>query len=198
MATRPVYQFKITLKGIRPPIWRRIQVSDLYSFWDLHVAIQDAMGWFDCHLHVFQIQDPLTGERLELGIPDDLGELKILPDWDYKIRNYLTPEHPRMTYEYDFGDSWRHSVVLEAVCEKVPGKKYPAILGGRRACPPEDVGGIWGYEHFREIIADPGHPEYRETMAWAGGNFDPERFNPANVHFSSPRARLKYAFEDHF
>ena len=142
-----VYQFKITLGGIEPPIWRRIQVPGSYSFWDLHVAIQDAMGWTDCHLHVFRILDPGTDDTEEIGIPNEdrfVGEPEILPGWDLSIKNYFSEANTRATYEYDFGDGWKHEIVLEKIFPRKPGTKYPTCIEGRRACPPEDCGGFPG------------------------------------------------------
>ena len=194
MALRPVFQFKITLVGSRPPIWRRIQVSDLYSFWDLHVAIQDAMGWLDSHLHLFQIKDPVTGQLEQFGIPDDFDELGVQPGWDHKIRDYFSMSNPKARYDYDFGDCWHHRIELEGVFPKEKNVRYPICLAGQRACPPEDVGGIRGYESFLEILMNPADEEYKEMLDWVGGDFQPEIFDPAKVHFSKPKERLRYAF----
>jgi len=105
-----IYQFKITLKGIKPPIWRRIQVPETYTFWDLHVAIQDSMGWSDYHLHQFEILDPSIGKKVLIGIPDDENDwlIKTLPDWKQKISRYFSMENSKANYEYDFGDGWEH------------------------------------------------------------------------------------------
>lgn len=101
-----VYQFHISLPNLAPPIWRRIQVPANYSFWDLHVAIQDAMGWLDYQLHVFRILNPESDSVEEIGIPDDMGELDFLPGWDLRIADCFSLENPRAEYEYDFGDCW--------------------------------------------------------------------------------------------
>jgi hypothetical protein len=112
------HRFHIELEGIDPPIWRRIRLPSSYSFWDLHVAIQDAMGWLDCHLHLFHVRNPETGELESIGIPDDepyLDEPLCLPGWDVSIARYFVNEGDTASYEYDFGDDWRHTVVLEGV-----------------------------------------------------------------------------------
>ena len=149
-----VYQFKITLNDIRPPIWRRIQVPETYSFWDLHVVIQDAMGWLDYHLHQFDINNPSTGMKENIGIPDDDFEMDydIHPGWEKKIKHYFSMDNKKAMYSYDFGDDWRHTVILEKILLRDKNIDYPTCIKGKRACPPEDCGGVWGYTDFLEII----------------------------------------------
>ncbi len=187
-----VYQFKISLKGIRPPIWRRIQVPENYTFWDLHVAIQDAMGWSDYHLHLFEIIDPSTGRKCEIGIPDPDGE--VLPGWEQKIADYFSMENPEADYIYDFGDNWEHRIKLEKILPKEKDVKYPRCIGGRRACPPEDCGGIWGYKEVLKAIKDPDNERYKEILEWVGDEFDPEHFDVKEVVFGDPDKRLKDVF----
>jgi len=197
MATRPVLQFKITLQGIVPSIWRRIQISDLCSFWDLHVAIQDAMGWLDCHLHHFEMNHSIEKGKEHMGIPDDDGfddVLKTLPGWDYRVKDYLII-NKQFIYEYDYGDGWIHLIEFEGEYPKQDNIKYPVCLDGERACPPEDVGGIPGYEHLIEVINKPKHPERKEILEWVGGSYDPNHFDPKKVKFDNPTKRWKKAFE---
>ena len=194
-----IYQFKITLKGIKPPIWRRIQVPQTYSFWDLHVAIQNAMGWLDYHLHQFHVKNKATAGRLIIGIPmEEYKDIdpKVLPGWKYKIADYINKENETIDYEYDFGDSWQHLVKLEKILPREKGIEYPKCTGGKRACPPEDVGGIGGYEYFLEVINDLDNEEHDEILEWAGGRFDPEEFDIEAVEFEDPDERLKEAIED--
>jgi hypothetical protein len=188
-----VYQFKITLEGIRPPIWRRIQVPETYSFWDLHVAIQDAMGWLDYHLHEFTIRDPSTGSIVEIGFPDDEFGRKILTEWNQKIARYFSLKNSSAEYLYDFGDNWVHRLKLEKILPREKLVNYPICIKGKRAAPAEDCGGAGGYEDLLEIIKNPGHKEYEETMEWLGGEFDPEYFDPKAVNFDDPAGRLKIA-----
>jgi len=197
MTQRPVLQFKITLLDIEPTIWRRIQVSDLCTFWDLHVAIQDVMGWKDCHLHQFQIIHPKTQQKEFMGIPDEDGIsiYNTLPGWNYKIKDYLATNE-KMLYEYDFGDGWMHSVAFEGQCEKQSKQKYPVCLDGERACPPEDVGGILGFYNFLETIKDPKNEDYESMLTWVGGYYDPAEFEARKIKFDNPSKRWKYAFED--
>ncbi len=192
------YQFRVTLKRIDPPVWRRIVVPASYSFWDLHVGIQDSMGWLDCHLHAFRVRNPNTGEADEIGIPDDEAlddEVQVLPGWDIPLVAYFQEPGDRAEYEYDFGDGWEHDVLLEQVTSRVPGGKYPVCIEGARKCPPEDCGGTHGYEEMLKVLRDPSHEEYESTLQWVGGRYDPDAFDPKRVRFDSPRKRWKIAFE---
>jgi hypothetical protein len=186
-----VYQFKINLNGIRPPVWRRIQVPETYTFWDLHVAVQDAMGWLDYHLHCFEIVNPITGLGEEIGIPNEDWQTECLAGWDEQIKIWFSPENAMAQYTYDFGDDWQHTVKLEKILKKDDGARYPRCIAGKRACPPEDCGGVWGYQHFLDAIMDPTHKEYEELLDWVGGDFDPEYFDISEIHFDNPTGRLK-------
>jgi len=196
---KQVYQFKITLKDIRPPVWRRIQVPKNYTFWDLHIAIQDAMGWLDSHLHAFFVQNPKTDFSEQIGIPDDdigWSDQSVLPGWERKISEYFSLKNFEALYVYDFGDDWAHNVKLEKILPREKGVDYPLCIKGKRACPPEDCGGFPGYLDLLEILSDPKHEEYEETVDWLGEGFDPEHFKPAEIEFWDPRERWEMAFED--
>jgi hypothetical protein len=194
---RQVLQFKITLLDIKPAIWRRIQISDLCTFWNLHVAIQDAMGWEDCHLHEFRVIDPTEQEQVRMGIPfdDDPEDYITLPGWDYKVRDYLEL-NPSMLYIYDFGDCWEHSIEFEGLVDKLPDTKYPRCLDGQRNCPPEDVGGYWRYDDFLKSLKDKKHPQHRVNRNWIGGSFDPEEFDADTIKFTNPSVRLNRLLND--
>jgi hypothetical protein len=195
---RAVLQFKVTLDEIDPPVWRRIVVPAGYSFWDLHVAIQDSMGWLDYQLHAFRVNRPGSAESAEIGIPDDDfadGDKVVLPGWEIPIATYLREPGDRADYEYDFGDGWEHAVVLEQVMLRVPGKKYPACTDGARACPPEDCGGVSGYEQMLVVLSDPAHPEHDSMLEWVGGRYDPAAFDPRKVRFDNPAKRWRIAFQ---
>jgi Plasmid pRiA4b ORF-3-like protein len=197
-ATTQVYQFKLVLVGVEPPIWRRIQVPDTYSFWDLHVALQDAMGWLDYHLHVFRVPGPGTGEVEQIGIPDHdpfEGDQPTLPGWEIPITRHFVRLGITVPYEYDFGDGWEHELTLEAIVPRQEGQKYPLCVDGARACPPEDCGGVYGYENLLTVIQDPTHEEHESMLEWLGGRFDPDRFEPKRVKFDDPARRYKLAFE---
>jgi pRiA4b ORF-3-like protein len=196
-----VYQFKLLLMEITPAIWRNIQVPESYSFWDLHVALQDSMGWLDYHLHLFRLREPITGEVVQIGIPDDdafEGDEPILPSWGIPIANYFSRPGVVARYDYDFGDGWEHELTLEAILSRQRGKKYPLCLDGARACPPEDCGGVGGYENLLTVIQTPAHEEYESTLQWLGGRFDPEKFDPQRVKFDDPARRYELAFEEPF
>jgi hypothetical protein len=163
------------------------------SFWDLHVAIQDAMGWLDCHLHLFR----LVGSEAAMGIPSEDGDDSIdtRPGWEFRVRDFLSSWSPLATYEYDFGDSWIHEVRFEDIEAAEKGVAYPRCVAGARGCPPEDVGGVHGYEEFLRALADRSHPEHEVYRKWSGGSFDPEDFDPAAVRFDNPAKRWRQAFE---
>ena len=189
-----VFQFKITLKGIKPPIWRRIQVPETYTFWDLHVAIQDAMGWDDYHLHEFELVNPLTGLKQSIGSPDEEFDREVFPELKQKLVDSFSMENRSAVYTYDFGDNWEHKIQLEKILPREEGVTYPICIKGKRACPPEDCGGIWGYAELLEILGNPNHEEYEEMLEWLGGEFDPEKFNVEEISFGDPEKRRKMGF----
>lgn len=198
-AKRRLFQFHVCLRDIEPTIWRRIQVPADYTFWDLHVAIQDAMGWQDYHLHVFRFYDPHTRDEVEIGIPDfevARAEDTCLAGWEVPIKKHFAEPGDLSVYTYDFGDGWNHRITLEAVVRAVPRKRYPVCTDGQRACPPEDCGGPMGYQGLLEIMRDPDHERYEDMLEWLGGRFDPEVFNPTKVKFDNPDKRWKRAFQD--
>lgn len=173
-----IHQLKITLTGIRPPIWRRVLTDSDITLAQLHDIIQAAMGWHDGHLHEFAV----AGERF--------GNLAHFAGEDPELRNEaairlakIAPNaKDRLFYTYDFGDSWRHEILVEAVTSPAPGTSYPVCVTGRRACPPEDCGGVWGYVDLLEALADPENPEHADLTEWVGGPFDPAVFDLAAVN----------------
>jgi Plasmid pRiA4b ORF-3-like protein/Helix-turn-helix domain len=193
--TGEYFQFRIALLGVLPMIWRRIQVPADYSFWDLHVAIQDSMGWTDSHLHCFRIVNMKTKRQETIGIPAD-EDPGTEPGWELGLRDWFDEFYnPIAVYEYDFGDSWIHEVVLEDRGQRAIGE-LPLCVCGERSCPPEDVGGVHGYAGFLEAIEDRQHPEHDQMLEWVGGPFDPEEFRAESVGFDDPRQRWDQAFED--
>jgi len=174
--SKRLYQFKITLLDIAPVIWRRIQIKN-GSVDKLHQCIQTAMGWTNSHLHQFEIQGIVCGDpELIAGDPDSFVGTNSL---ETMVSDIVPQSGARFqfSYEYDFGDCWRHDVLFEGCLPTDQGVRYPLCLEGEQACPPEDVGGVDGYEEFLEVIADPSHPEHKAWMSWAGGDFDPTRFD---------------------
>ncbi len=198
-----VYQFKISLKEVEPTIWRRIQVPAVYSFWDLHVAIQDAMGWMDCHLHDFRFRPKNKKKDIVIGIPDDdLGNQKTLAGWEISMVTYIGEIGQTIEYEYDFGDGWTHEVLFEGILLKEKGVSYPKCIAGECACPPEDCGGAPGYFDLLEILHNPTHPEYEEKVIWLKEHvkcyfpFEADKFEPDQVIFFNPQQRLKLMLSD--
>ena len=199
-----VYQFKVTLIETDPPVWRRIQVPGCYSFWDLHCAITDAFGWLDYHLHLFTLRNPRTGAEDHFGIPDDGGDdldmlgYVTLPGWMTNISRYFTlkPDNALADYLYDFGDGWHHAVQLEEILPKAKGLAYPRCVGGEKACPPEDCGGVGGYRRFKKAIAYHNAADHDALLNWAGGWFDPDWFDMGLVRFQDPHLRWEISFQD--
>jgi hypothetical protein len=174
-ASARLYQFKITLLESSPPIWRRIQVKDS-TLDGFHERVQTAMGWTNSHLHQFDIEGQRHGnpELLDDGFDDFDG----IDSTVTKISEIVPPDGSRLRflYEYDFGDGWEHEVLFEGYIRAEKGCRFPVCVEGERRCPPEDVGGIWGYGEFLEALGDPNHERHAEYVAW-GGKFDPEEFD---------------------
>ena len=170
----PIYQVKITLQHIEPPIWRRVQTNDC-SLDELHDIIQVCMGWEDQHMHAFVIDD------------EEFGNPKLGSEAEYDSRYVRLSEvvdegHTHFRYDYDFGDDWRHIIDIEKTLPAEEGVRYPRCVAGKRACPPEDCGGPYGYPYFLDKIQDPEHDEHEETLEWVGGEFDPEELDLDEVN----------------
>jgi len=179
MSTKvPIYQIKVTLDDSKPPIWRRILVPSDIALAKLHRILQVVMGWSDYHLHQFIVGGAYIGEPH----PDYDDYLDMHDERDVTLRQIVSGEKFKFRYEYDFGDSWLHQVLVEKVLPPQPGQQYPLCIKGKRACPPEDVGGVWGYGDFLEAIQNPDHPEHEEYLEWVGGEFDPEEFDLDGVN----------------
>jgi hypothetical protein len=166
-----VFQLKITLKDSSPPIWRRVQVAADVTLAQLHHLIQLAFGWTDSHLHQFIIGN----QYYSIPSPDDYEPVK--DERRFKLNQFLVSPKDKIRYEYDFGDDWMHEVLLEKVLPPEPGVRYPVCVTGKNACPPEDVGGVWGYASFLEAITQPDHPEHDQYLEWIGDEFDPKAFD---------------------
>jgi hypothetical protein len=166
-----VYQLKITLRDIRPPIWRRVQVRSDVTLGHLHWVIQRAMGWTNSHLHSFSIQGIEYSMRRE-GF--QLDELEMRNEQSVTLSKVLQGETFKFFYLYDFGDSWEHEVLVEKILPMEGDTHYPVCIKAKRACPPEDCGGVWGYEELLDALKDPAHPEHDSGLDWLGRSFDPE------------------------
>ena len=162
------HQLKVTLEGVEPPIWRRIVVPSDFTLFDLHRAIQVAMGWEDSHLHDFTIKR----QRYAVPDADDFGHP--LDETNATLLNVARPR-TKIRYQYDFGDSWNHVIVVEKILDGGETSP-PACVDGARACPPEDSGGPWGYLEKLQALANPDDEDTEELRDWMGEDFDPERF----------------------
>jgi hypothetical protein len=180
LVVEQVFRFRITLIGVQPPIWRFILVKNC-TLDKLHEHIQTAMGWTNSHPHQFKIRGRLYGDPMLME--DDFEELGYVDSTRTRLSEVLPTTGKRMKfdYEYDFGDSWRHDVEFGGGAEIPVGSRYPICQAGARACPPEDVGGVRGYEEFLAAMADPSHERHQELSAWIGGSFDPEAFDAKAV-----------------
>jgi hypothetical protein len=171
---RQIFQLKVSLADVTPPVWRRVLVPGGYTLDRLHRVFQYVMGWQDCHLHSFDI------DGVQYGEPDLEGEHTLRDELDRRLDSVLT-KGIRFRYTYDFGDWWEHEVAVEDVFGADPDERYPVCVAGERACPPEDVGGAFGYQGFLAALADPAHPEHERMRSWIGRDFDPEAFFPDRV-----------------
>lgn len=185
--SKQVYQLKITLVESKPKIWRRVLVPDAIKLGSLHQVIQIAMGWQGGHLHNFEID----GTNYSHPHPDtDWGDTG---DVDYRritLKKVAPTAKAKFSYLYDFGDGWEHEIVVEKIIEGGPAPLSPLCVAGERACPPEDVGGVWGYAEFLKALREPKHPEHARYLEWIGGAFDPEAFDPAAVNQALDSIRL--------
>jgi len=170
-----IYRLKVTLMETDPPIWRRLLVPGNTTLRRLDRVIQTAMGWTNSHLHIF------TAGGVVYSEPDPEWEIDVMDERRVRLERIAKQAGEAFVYEYDLGDSWQHQVLVEEVRFASPGVEKPSCLGGERACPPEDCGGVGGYYHTLELLRDPTHEEYEETKIWiesmTGGPFDPDVFD---------------------
>lgn len=164
-----ILRLKVTLAPIKPAIYRKIDVPNTWTFYQLHILIQLLFDWDNAHLHEF-----MNGME-SIGTDDseaEIDEQKLL------LKERLNAPKQKLVYLYDFGDSWEHVIEVEKITEAEADKQYPVCVGGKRAAPPEDVGGVFGFEHFVEVMTDPEHPEHEEMKEWYGEEeFDREHFS---------------------
>lgn len=203
-----VYQFKCTLLDTKPPVWRKLQVPESYTFYDLHVAIQDAMDWLDYHLHCFRIPGIGTSEYIA-HIECPWGEpWEMDPNWlfttDVPIKDFLKKPSDRAIYRYDYGDNWEMNVSLEKILPKTKNATYPVCLGGKLAAPPEDCGSTPGYyrcieafeaaDELKKRFDTEDNDELWDLLVWLG-DWNPYVFDPKKIHFVSPRDRFIMALD---
>lgn len=183
-AANRVFQLRVSLQEVEPPIWRRLLVPSNITLAKLHATLQEAMGWTFSHLHMFEIRDRRIGNPRE----DEDGEMKLEDEKKVKL-DQLVGEGQALRYVYDFGDDWQHEVRVERPLEPDPRLHYPLCIAGARACPPEDVGGVGGYAEFLTALRDTRHDDHSQMLAWCGGMFDPEGFDVNAVNRALRRLR---------
>ena len=172
-----IYQLKISLNDISPEIWRRFLVESDISLGDLHYIIQAVMGWENDHLYQFEVRrtryvDPFCVDRY-----NNEGDVNLMT-----LEEAFTRVGCKCEYTYDFGDCWKHKIVLEKTFDPVPGEKYPRCLEGERRCPPEDCGGTYMYDYKLSAFSDPEYEEHEEIKERLGDDFDPELFDVDKVN----------------
>ncbi|MCW3124835.1 MAG: Plasmid pRiA4b ORF-3-like protein [Bacteroidetes bacterium] len=171
-----IFQFKVTLRNVKPVIWRRFLVKDDITFWDLHYTIQIVMGWENCHLHQFaKGRDRYIGDLVQMeGEVEDEDEIL--------VKTIFDKPGTTIRYDYDFGDGWEHDIVLEKILEVDPGLYYPRCIKGKSNCPPEDSGGPYGFMNMMEILASGKGRQKKEILEWLGDDYDPAKFNLQEVN----------------
>jgi len=182
-----IYELEITLLASKPRIWRRFEAKNNCSLKSLHDVIQVVIGWEDCHLHEFHIGDWVYAS-LDPEF-DDLDDREIRDEQRTRLDHVLGGEGFRFRYRYDLGDDWMHELEVVNVSQPTKGASYPICLAGERACPPEDVGGVWGYANMLDAIANSKHGEHEQYVEWLGDTFDPEAFDPKVVNRMLRRIR---------
>lgn len=186
---RDLLRFRIELLHISPAIFREILLPAKGTFWDLHVAIQDSMGWLDCHLHGFRPANASPDDPV-IGLPTDWDAIETLPGWHVDLADHFSTPGDQTVYTYDFGDDWDHEVTLLGIEPRVKGGKYPQCVDGARTCPPEDCGGVPGYYDLLDVIFDPTHEDYQQTNEWIPTGWMPELFSRKDVKFRNANRRL--------
>lgn len=178
----PIYQLKVVLLGAKPPIWRRLQVPGNANLDWLHAVLQVAIGWTNSHLHQFKIGDECYSDTRH-HFAEFEGDPEILEARKFTLQQIAPLEKNAFRYEYDFGDSWEHQITVEKIQPPDAAAATTALcLDGARACPPEDCGGIWGYENLQKILKNPKHPEHKTMKDWVGRRLDAEAFDVAKTN----------------
>lgn len=210
MTADSTFVLRITLNGSKPPIWRRVAVRSDITLGELHEVIQIAMGWTDSHLHQFVLRDKslkpypqemarrlqqdawdptlldrMEGRRVFVTKVTPWGEPTEMDGEDERavtLAEVCPKVKSKLIYEYDFGDGWEHTIEVQKIAEPEAGAAYPVCLEGKKACPPEDCGGVWGYYELLKAVADPDHEDHEDMVEWLGEEFDPEALDLEEVN----------------
>jgi hypothetical protein len=191
------YQIKVTLRGIDPLVWRRLRVPGTITFEQLHHVIQASFGWLNYHLYNFQLGSTVFAQGDSVYTDEDLygaGSKRFDPDANL-IGAFLS-KGDELVYEYDFGDGWIHDIVVEKQLKELKKYATPLCLGGARHRPPEDVGGLGGYESFLESIRDPKDPEREDNLRWAQKDTGGRLFDPEYFYIDEVNSRLEHVLTD--
>jgi hypothetical protein len=175
-----IVQLKITLKGTKPPIWRRVLVDKTTTFEQLHHIIQLSMGWTNSHLHEFEINGYRISEPNE-DLDEEFGD-NFIDASTVTLDSIITATKEKFNYYYDFGDNWHHQIIVEKFLPRNIKTKYPICIDGKLNCPPEDCGGIPGFYNLLDIIGNKRHPERKEMLEWLGGQYDAEHFDKDEIN----------------
>ena len=177
-----LYHIKVVLLGSEPAIWRRLQVPGNARLDWLHAVLQVTLGWTNSHLHQFRVDGDCYSDTRH-NFAEFEGDPEIREASKFTLRQVAPNVKDTISYEYDFGDSWGHEITVE---RQLPGAADAAsvalCLDGARACPPEDCGGVRGYEDLKKILKNRRHPEHKLMKEWLGRPFDAESFDPANAN----------------
>ncbi|MCD4817868.1 MAG: plasmid pRiA4b ORF-3 family protein [Candidatus Cloacimonetes bacterium] len=174
-ASKALFQLKVTLVGSKPPIWRRLIVKDNIRLDQLHSVLQVSMGWFNCHLHQYIVGDSY------IGVPEPDYDLDMIDERNFYLYDLVSNPKDFFIYEYDFGDNWGHKIILEKILP-VDFSTTPKVIKGKKACPPEDCGGTWGYSELLEALQDPKHEEYESMLDWVGEDFNPDELDIERIN----------------
>lgn len=185
-----LFQFKIQIKGItKPPVWRKVVVPADFTFFRFHHVIQEAFGWENYHLFEFSDKEYQSNIRISVPVEDDFFDPDFFADVrdasKVKLSDIFADDFRKLFYVYDFGDSWAHEITLESISDDK--QKQAVCLSGKGACPPEDCGGIYGYEGMKEVFRTMPESEeadsYREWLGmeageiWDAKSFDVDEVN---------------------
>jgi len=179
-----IYQLKVTLADIKPPVWRRVEVEDC-TLLKLHKIIQVSMGWDNYHMWLFDID----GEQYGDDVMDSTYESDFLSARKAKLSQFVQAGIKKFRYTYDMGANWDHVIQVEKVLDADPQAKYPRCVKGGRVCPPEDCGGPSGYRDFLDEIQNPDHESHDEMLVWVSRDFDPEAFDMDAINNKLVRVR---------
>ena len=180
-----IVELRVVLLGTKPSIYRTIQMSTNATFYHLHLVLQEAFDWYDAHLHAFMI----NGEEIGNNDISEFDDDNVLDEHMITLKEKLHVEKQKFIYLYDFGDSWEHQITVAKLIEPKEGMFYPRCIRGARNTPPEDCGGIWGFEEFKEIMSDKSHPQHKEMKEWYEEEYDSDYFSKVDLN-----ARYKTIF----